>query len=204
MNEVTEAHIHYWNIDSYHVGKCKCGEIRYFDPLGEKDPILLRPSNSEWKTLPNRDRAGWVNFNRKRILFDVAALGEKEARIKWSIPFSSWIALKEGRWSDSFRTGEDGRKELKPLGELNIEPPTREQLINNSSKAPKAAKQTPKKAREKPSGGEVLTPEPPQERLPSGDRLPSFPEFDDSWAPEVQIQWLEVYSRLAAQLAKSS
>lgn len=40
-------------------------------------------------------------------------------------------------------------------------------------------------------------PHPSTSSTPSNGRLPPFPQFSDKWQPEVQLQWLEVYSDLA-------
>ena len=36
----------------------------------------------------------------------------------------------------------------------------------------------------------------------SGDGLPRFPEFSNSWEPEVQVMWFEIYAQLSGAVAK--
>jgi len=41
------------------------------------------------------------------------------------------------------------------------------------------------------------SPHPSTSSTPSNGRLPPFPPFSDAWEPEVQLEWLEIYGRLA-------
>ena len=117
----------------------------------------------------------YYNENKAAIMADRAALGDKVARERWSIPSSTWGNLIR-RFEGKPRGGKPGKR-----------PP--------AAARQKAAVATPEPVTAGPdtTSHEEAAAAPEPSTAPQGADLPPFPEFDAAWSTVVQVTWLMAY-----------
>jgi len=174
---------HRFHVDGQNIGTCSlCGEVRQFpydkgEPVkvlkkGDPNSSLRRKAKEETtsKGFKQRRAIGWRKHNQDRHRYYEA---NKEAIIADFLTIGT--AATRDRW--------------------NIPKPTAAKLARRWLTKHQPPQTTPRPG--SPPATPHKTPLPSTNPTPSNGRLPPFPQFSDTWAPEVQLQWFEVYSELA-------
>jgi len=169
--------IHRFQVDSQNIGTCSlCDEVRQF-PWDRKEPVIVLkkgnpgisqvPGSQESQKSQKEDHMSNIK-GRHRYYED-----NKQAIVADLLSMGRSATRK--KWGISSST----------LHTLQKRWLTEEQRL----KIPVSLGTPP--------GTPGETPHPSTNSTPSNGRLPPFPQFSDTWKPEVQLEWLEIYGRLA-------
>lgn len=162
---------HRWQIDNQNVGTCsQCGEVRQF-PWDGKGPVIVLKKGKLPQNHANKEETMNVHIAAKHKYYK----DNKEAIVADLL--SKGKAYTRGRWKIPKGT----------IGQLINRWLTEEQRL----KIPVNLGTPP--------GTPGETPHPSTNSTPSNGRLPPFPQFSNTWEPEVQLQWFEVYETLATR-----
>lgn len=165
-------HSHRFVIDKQNIATCPCGEIRQFPWEKGGQVIVLKKGHP----------------SISRVLKKEEHMHHKHHQIQERHRY--YEANKEAIIADLLTKGRTATRNKwniasSSLHSLMTRWLTDEQKLKIPITSPTSS----------PTPGE--TPHPSTTSTPSNGRLPPFPPFSDTWQPEVQLQWLEVYSELA-------
>lgn len=167
-----------WLIDRHNIGTCVgtpddpgCGEARQFPLSAGGQVIVLKKGNPTSKLLGKEEHMDPHKQERHKYYEE-----NKEAII--ADLFSLGRVATRAKWNIPKGS----------LGKLERQWLTEEQRLKLSVNLGT------------PPGTPGETPHPSTNSTPSNGRLPPFPQFSDTWEPEVQLQWLEVYEKLTTKV----
>jgi len=143
--------------------------------LGELiNTVPPKPAN----TPANRKEIGlYYDKHRPSILKDIKEMGKRDALARWNIALSTWSYLQKKWARQDAGKYHKKRKLSKPLANMPVLPKPE---TDGENKAWESFKDYLEKYYPKV--------------VPS---LPTLPVFNESWQPEVQIKWMEVWLALA-------
>jgi len=167
-----------WDIDAQNIGTCReCGEVRQFPWSKNGEVVVLKKGNPNGNSQGKEghmhadmlERHNYYESHKEEIIADLLSTGRVATREKWGIPTGSTLHTLEKRWLTP-----EQRNQLTKLGlKLRATPQETKPQIPRDVQRPL------------------------HRLLPTSVALPAFPEFSNDWTPEVQLEWLWIYERLA-------
>lgn len=164
---------HRFQIDSHNVGTCPCGEVRQF-PWDRKEPVIVLKKGDPSISQVSKKEEHMHHESHHQIQGKHKYYEANKAAIMADL-LSIGKAATRKKWNIPKGS----------LGKLTERWLTEERKL----KIPVNLATSP--------GTSEETPHPSTNSTPSNGRLPQFPKFSDTWEPEVQLTWLEVYRELA-------
>jgi hypothetical protein len=166
--------VHKFQVDGQNVGTCSlCGEVRQFPWDREGQVAVLKEGN------PNHSKTH--KPRRKTMHHKHHQIQERHRYYEANKEAIIADLLSLGRAATKKKWGIPPGGTITSLEERWLTEEQRSTIPSNPRGRPK----------QQPHHSTIAT--------PSNGRLPPFPPFSDNWQPEVQLEWIAVYEKLATE-----
>ena len=167
--------IHRFQVDSQNIGTCSlCGEVRQF-PYDKGEPVKVLKNGNNSNRAAKKEET--VKKTERRNQGRNTQIQERHRYYEDN---------KEAIIADFFSKGRLATREKWGITSSSLHSLERRWLTKEQRSTVPSNPGRPKQQAH-----------PSTNSTPSNGRLPPFPQFSDTWEPEVQLEWLGIYGRLA-------